>query len=102
MNEWMNEWVNTWVFFMTYVCVLYVFCDLQFQEQRIYPNKHTHWIELIYEFWPHRFFSFSLAWKTNYGLCYQSVWEQSAAAVWNISTDCNAALDSSGQLVFFF
>lgn len=45
----MYEWINIWVPFMTLACVLFVFCGLQFQAQRIYSNKHKrslNWINL--------------------------------------------------------
>ena len=38
----MNECMAIWVPFMPLACVLFIFCDLQFQAQRIYSNKHKH------------------------------------------------------------
>lgn len=77
----MTEWVSTWVPSPLFVpCMSSVICS--FRHRRHIPtDTNTHWTELIYGFWPHQFFYFSLSRKTNYVLHYQSVWEQSAAAL---------------------
>lgn len=102
MNERVGGWVVTPAALSSFVSVSSVSRDLQSQAQRIYSNKHTHWIEWIYGVWPHQFSYFSLPRKTNYVPHYQSVWEQSAAAVSDTSRGYNASVSSCFSLVRSF
>lgn len=58
----------TWVLFVPFVCAFCLYsvtCNFK-SIGFIQSDTDTHWIELIYGFWPHQFFYFSVPRKTNY------------------------------------
>lgn len=95
IKDWRSEWFS--YFPLSASCTSSVTQSVR-PRRFIQTNRNSHWIELIYGFWPHQFFYFSGLRKTNYVCHYQSAWNSPP----QLPAGRLPGAAASGQLVFSF